>query len=354
MRKSLFNSLKNITLATIGILALGTISLPKAVYSTDNVDTVDSTDTIIIPKLWGIDEDDGQLFSLTDYTTHGGFQDYGQLKWDNNGIIEVLEIKTDYDRHSDIEAMTLDRDGTMYMALDRILPGVDSNNGQYCSTLLSFNIQNAKLKDDGDNVVNVIDAIQIPCDHKSDNISGLSIDPDTEELVALLKDYDSEGNLVADKLYVIGKTNGDLIDTIGSITGLQEQSDRAEDIEFSNIDAEGNTYIYVTDDYDDHTYKVDPVDGTILAVIDNQQTDGLGVSEAKFEALGWDFANNRLAGYDDKNNIVANLTLEAGNNQKYGEGNGLTDVEGIDFVPTPDGNPDPTYGEDPTPIVYAD
>lgn len=336
MRKKLFNSLKNISLETMSLLVLGVISLPQAVYSSDN----------IIPKLWGIDEDDGQLFSLTDYTTHGGFEDYGQLKWNNNGIIEPIG--------TDIEAMTLDVDGTMYMALDRILPGVNSNNNQYCSTLLTFNILDAKLIEDGDNIVNVIDAIKIPCDHNEDNISGLSIDPSNGKLVALLKDYDSSGNLITDKLYVISKTDGSLVDTIGSITGLQEQSDRAEDIEFSSLDADGNTYIYVTDDYDDHTYKVDPVDGTILAVIDNDQTGGLGVSEAKFEALGWDFANNRLAGYDDENNLVANLTLEIGNNINYGQGIGLTDVEGIDFVPTPDGNPIPSPNNNLTPVFLAD
>ena len=350
MRKKLFNSLKNISVATISLLVLGNIFLPQVVYSTDNTNDTNN----IIPKLWGIDEDDGQLFSLTDYTTHGGFEDYGQLKWDNNGIIEVLETNTYNYQHSDIEAMTLDVDGTMYMALDRILPGVNSNNNQYCSTLLTFNILDAKLKGNGDNIVNVIDAIKIPCDHHQDNISGLSIDPSNGELVALLKDYDSSGNLIADKLYIISKTDGSLVDTIGSITGLQEQSDRAEDIEFSNLDADGNTYIYVTDDYDDHTYKVDPVDGTILTVIDNNQTAGLGVSQAKFEALGWDFANNRLAGYDDNNDLVANLTLEAGNNINYGQGLGLTDVEGIDFVPTPDGNPIITSDNNPTPVVFAD
>ena len=71
------------------------------------------------PRMWGIDEDDGQLFSFEDYTTLTGFQNYGQLKWDDNGTIRTVG--------QDIEAMTLDEDGTMYIALDRIL-GVDDNN----------------------------------------------------------------------------------------------------------------------------------------------------------------------------------------------------------------------------------
>ena len=83
--------------------------------------------------------------------------------------------------------------------------------------------------------------------------------------------------------------------------------------------------------------------GAIIAVIDQFQASGLGsVSSVKFEALGWDFGNNNLVGNDDDNEIIAQLTLLEGNNVKYGDTNSLslTDVEGTDFVPTPDGEPD--------------
>lgn len=76
------------------------------------------------PRLWGIDEDDGQLFSFEDYTLLAGFKNYGQLKWDDNGTIRTID--------EDIEAMTLDEDGTMYIALDRILGVTDS--GEYCDS----------------------------------------------------------------------------------------------------------------------------------------------------------------------------------------------------------------------------
>ncbi|MGB5712496.1 MAG: hypothetical protein WBM44_16485, partial [Waterburya sp.] len=57
---------------------------------------------------------------------------------------------------------------------------------------------------------------------------------------------------------------------------------------------------------------------------------------------GWDFANNRLIGFDDNDESLAKLTLEAGNNYEYYDTSsmGLTDVEGIDFVPTEDGEPE--------------
>ncbi len=281
-----------------------------------------------ISRIWGIDEDDGQLFSFEDYTTLSGFKNYGQLKWNDNGTISTIG--------SHIEAMTLDADGTMYIALDRIL-GVDDNGGTYCATLMSFNIQDALLEGIGDNVVEMLGAIQIPCDSGDDNVSGLSIDPLTGDLVALLKDYNSGGNPEQDKLYKISKNDGSVVQLIGSINGLGEHSLEAEDIEHA---PDGT--LYVTDSDDDETYKVDPSTGAIIEVIDQSQENGLaGVSGVKFEALGWDFGNNLLVGNDDDNEIIAQLTLQEGNNLSYGDTNSLslTDVEGIDFVPTLDGEP---------------
>ena len=289
------------------------------------------------PRMWGIDEDDGQLFSFEDYLTFTGFKNYGQLKWNNNGSIEAIE--------EDIEAMTLDVDGTMYMALDRIL-GVP-NNGGYCATLMSFNIQNALEAGTGDNVVTMLGAIQIPCNSYKDNVSGLSIDPLTGDLIALLKDYNNGNQTVHDKLYRISKTDGSVSDldnngnpqAMGTIQGLGEQSRNAEDIEHA---PDGR--LFVTDNDDDKTYEVDRNTGAIIAVTDQSQKEGLGLNSGdtvKFEALGWDFGNNILVGNDDNNEVIAQLTLQDGQNQSYGDTNGmgLTDVEGIDFVPTPDGEP---------------
>lgn len=280
---------------------------------------------LLVPKLWGVDEDDGQLFSFEDYTVLGGFQDYGNLKWNHNGSISEIG--------EDIEAMTLDEDGTMYMALDRILPGVDSNGGKYCSTLLSFNILDAKLKGEGDNIVDVLGAIGIHCNQNGDNISGLSINPTNGDLVALMK---KKGGSHKDRLYLINKADGEEIGYIGEIEGLSQHSKRAEDIEHSPSGS-----LYVTDDEDDHLYKIDSSTGEIIDAIDTNQKDGLDTNEVKFEALGWDFVNNRLIGNDDNNEIIAKLTLEEGNNYSYGDTSelGLTDVEGIDFVPTADGKP---------------
>lgn len=272
----------------------------------------------IVPTLWGIDEDDGQLFTMEDYTDSTTMVDYGLLKWNNNGNVEAVG--------SDMEAMTLDSNGDLYIALDRNLLGTSD-----AATLLKFNIKNASTT--ADNIVEVIGEIGITFDSSGDNITGLSIDPITGELVAGLKNYDSNDERTVDKLFVIDKTNGSLVREIGSITGLSQESKRLEDIEHA---PDGS--LYITQNMDDHTYKVNSSNGAILEVIDNNQKGGLGDS-VKFEALGWDFANNRLIGFDDDDESLAQLTLENGNNHEYYNTNsmGLTDVEGIDFVPTVDG-----------------
>ncbi|MGB5632940.1 MAG: SdiA-regulated domain-containing protein, partial [Waterburya sp.] len=297
----------------------------QANYVLDNIPDIeancdyDNDANELIPKLWGIDEDDGQLFVMTNYTDSSTMIDYGKLKWNDNGTVKNIG--------SDMEAMTLDANGDMYIALDRKLTG--SGNA---ATLLKFNIADASTT--ADNVVEIIGVIGINFDSSSDNLSGLSIDPNTGQLVALLK---NNGSSATDKLYVISKVDGSVIQEIGNITGLGESSTNAEDIEHA---PDGN--LYVTDNADDHTYKVNSLTGAIIEVVDNNQKDGLDSDSVKFEGLGWDFANNRLIGFDDNDESLAKLTLEAGNNYEYYDTSsmGLTDVEGIDFVPTEDGEPE--------------
>jgi len=71
-------------------------------------------------------------------------------------------------------------------------------------------------------------------------------------------------------------------------------------------------------------------------------SDVFGVEATdKFEALGWDFENNRLIGSDDDNDAFAMLlgpdsVLNLGD---LGAAGRLTDVEGIDFEPGGAGPP---------------
>ena len=319
MKNKLSTLLHGIAVATLGTIAVTLSSTPASAAG-------------LTPTLWGVDEDDGQLFSIGDYNDVANtFTDYGLLKWDDGGTLKNVG--------ADIEAFTLDTDGTAYLALDRGIGEFDDIDD--VNTLLSFNIQDAVA---GNTVVDILGVIGadvgnggINYNSSSDNISGLSIDPITGKLVALLK---NNGSRKTDQLYTINKTDGGLVDSIGTIQGLGETSKSAEDLEFDN---EGN--LYVTDNKDDHLYQVDRDNGNIIAVIDNNQKDGFknqngdDATSIKIEALGWDFVNNKLITNDDNYNGYGQLTLQNGNNNYFGTIAGLTDVEGIDFVPTTDGNP---------------
>ena len=299
------------------LVELGTSNTSSSSYDLQDVVLVVDNNPVV-PTLWGIDEDDGQLFSMGDYTDKTTMTDYGQLKWNDNGTIRTI--------NTDMEAMTLDENGDMYIALDRKLSGTGRG-----ATLLKFNIADASTF--SDNVVQVVGEIGINFDNNNDNVSGLSIDPKTGQLIALLK---NNGGSATDKLYIISKSSGNVIEDIGAITGLGASSTNAEDIEHA---PDGT--LYVTDNADDHTYKVNGSTGAIIEVVDNNQKGGLGSDSAKFEALGWDFANDRLIGFDDNDESLAKLTLKNGDNQEYYDTTsiGLTDVEGVDFVPTIDGLP---------------
>ena len=232
----------------------------------DAQEEINNDNDVLRPTLWGIDEDDGQLFAMGDYTDSSTMIDYGLLKWNDNGVIKNIG--------NDMEAMTIDENGDMYIALDRKLSGTGRG-----ATLLKTNVTH--VTPDGNNVVEVLGTIGVGFNHRNDNISGLSINPINGELVALLKNYNRDGNQVNDRLYVIDKTDGSKIREIGQIKGSRNQSKRAEDIEHA---PDGS--LYVTDDHDDHTYKVNTNTGAIVEVTDNNQKDGLGSTSVKFEAFG--------------------------------------------------------------------
>jgi hypothetical protein len=218
------------------------------------------------PQLWGVDEDDGMLFSLDDYETLTGLIEYGTLKFDDGSVSDI---------GAHIEAFTLDSDGTAYMAVNADVGSTPE------PVLLSFDIANAH--ESNPNIVTVLGTIgtgSVDFDEDGDNISGLSIQPGTRQLYALFR---RGGDSDVDRLLVIDKSDGSLVTEVGAITGSGEDVGDGEDIEF---DSAGN--LYATDNDDDELYLVNPATAAITAVIDDDQSDGDGIEgSVKFESLGW-------------------------------------------------------------------
>ncbi|MCP5070377.1 MAG: PEP-CTERM sorting domain-containing protein [bacterium] len=191
------------------------------------------------------------------------------------------------------------------------------------SVLLSFNIHDAQTA--SHNIVSILGTIGIGFDNPGDNISGLSIDPVSGNLYALHRDDDGD---VLDSLFVLDKSDGSVLSSIGILSGSGQDVRSGEDLEFDRL---GN--LFVTDNADDHLYQVDPLTGSILSMIDSDEKDGISTS-VKIEGLAWDFENDRLIASDDKRNLFAQLSLSDGANSSFGKISGLTDVEGIDFLPS--------------------
>jgi hypothetical protein len=222
-----------------------------------------------------------------------------------------------------IEAFTLAPDGTAYMA-------INSNvGGKKEPVFASFNINNASKGNP--NVVTLLGQIGVPSGHpfgdSNDNISGLAFDPKSGKLYAL---YRNNGDSVTDRLLVIDKTTGALIQDIGEIKGGSNKVTSGEDLVFTGLG------LVVTDNENDHLYLVNPENGAIIEVLDNKEEGGLGGDSVKVEGLAWDPESNRLIGAEDNNNLLFQLTIDDGNNIRYGSTKAfdLEDIEGIAFVPT--------------------
>jgi hypothetical protein len=157
----------------------------------------------------------------------------------------------------------------------------------------------------------------------------LSFSPGAGVLYALFRDdHDS----ATDRLFIVDKDTGAVITDIGEISGLGEKVASGEDMAF---DHRGN--LYVTDNDDDHLYRIDPATAGIIEVVDNNMGGSV-----KFEALAWDHEAGVMVSFNDYNDKFALVTMEDGNNTFLGRISGLGDVEGMDFVASNIVVPEPT------------
>ena len=252
--------------------------------------------------LWGVDEDDGELFKVRDYFWPAlTATRYGRLKYRNGDRIR--------DIGNDIEGFTLDCDGTAYMVCNDDVGSYDD------PVLLKFNVHDARRN--ANNIVTIVGEI-----NWSGDITGLAIDPTTNKLYGLGQ---RGGSSTTDHLIQIDKSNGSVVLDVGKMEGLGKDVDDGEDLEF---DHQGN--LYVVDDDHDRLYKVDRDTAAITEVVDSRLC-----YSGKYEALAWEPSSGRLLGSHTSTRLLFRITFRNGHNVPYGSFGlaCLTDVEGMGFIP---------------------
>jgi len=252
--------------------------------------------------IWGVNEDDGMLFSIANYTQSSmDVTKYGLLYWNDGGEHERTR--------GDIEGFTIDADGVAYMVSGR-------NIGSYSDpVLMRFSVKTASTTQH--NVVEIIGSIN----WSGGDITGLAIDPTDGKLYALGQ---KGGSGTADHLLLINKLTAQVTD-VGAMEGLSEKVGAGEGMTF-----DGGGVLYVTDEREDSILKIDKTTGAITQIVDND-----AVPNSKFQALAWDAVNNRLIAAHENTKKLYHVTLQNGNNTAYRSLNryGLNDVEAMGFVP---------------------
>ena len=281
-----------------------------------------------VPTLWGINEDVNGLFSIDDYREIGqkpipdSYTNHGQLYYDLDGVDTLIP--------RDIGSIAIRYNNVAFMAYNKDLDPGGGQETLAAPVLLSLDLDD--LPGTGKNVVTVIGSIPIPgFDPGSavdDNISGMSFDPLDPEDVRLYALYRVTDGPTTDKLVAIDKNTA-------AVIGIGEMKNDdlglfVEDGEALEFDEFGN--LYVSDNYDDHLYKVDPDTAEIIGLVDNDQKGGLNVNKLKTEGLAWDPIEDTMVASDDNHDLFYIQTFENGNNASLGRVDVLTDVEAIDFI----------------------
>lgn len=261
-----------------------------------------------VPQLWVVNEDNGALYSIANYeacgaSTDAGLVAYGRLTYHDGR--RVRKIGTE------VESLAMDPTGVLYMYVNKNMAGFSG------PVLVSLDTK--KVLRDGITQVDIKGGAR----KSPRKFNGAAFHPQTGDLYVV---WDRSG---VDELLIVSKEDGRIIRTIGRIQGQGNDAQDSEDMAFAS-----DGTLYISDNKDDHLYRVDPATAAIEEVLDTEQRGGLGLKKVKVEGLTWDPINNRLIASDDDNNGFFNHTLENGNNEGYCFGSKiLKDIEGIGIVP---------------------
>lgn len=265
------------------------------------------------PTLWGIDEDGGELFRIDDYrNAPATFESFGRIRYRRGSSTPVIG--------HEIEALTVDSGGAAYFSVNRTVHGVRGP--------LLMKLDLLGVTPGSPPIADLVGQIGLPAGFKGRDVTGLAIHPTNGQLYALARDRSWHR---PDRLLILDKNTGGLLRDLGPIAGLSEQVDRGEDLEFDDLGR-----LFVSDDFDDRIYRVDPATARILSIANPDVGAGVRGS-VKYEALAWDPVHRRMLGFDDHHNRLADVNLSGPSANAVADLRplGVTDAEGLAFIPEP-------------------
>ncbi|MEZ4684820.1 MAG: SdrD B-like domain-containing protein [Bacteroidia bacterium] len=224
--------------------------------------------------LWGIDEDNGHLYSIDDFVAQAGVNstttDWGQITITPNGGGTPVAIL------GEIESAALDLDDNHYYFT------IHTNIAGYNLPILAY-VDLDLLTTPGSTVLaTVIGSVNTG----GDNVEGLAMNSSGE-------------------LFGVLKFTGELI-KINTTTAQIEagypvllSGATFDDLEGAAFDHLDN--LYVVESNPGVVYIINPVTGAVISVFDN--------NVQYFDALAWDFENNRLLGFEDAGSGTINSNL---------------------------------------------
>ncbi len=278
--------------------------------------------------LWGVDQNNGQLFSISDYSLPGAesrVQLYGQLQ---TSLGTVIGDK--------ILAFTIDGQDALgknaaFIAVNKPLDGINTFS---IGVIADINDASSRTN------VTLFKISGISFDLATDKITSLAIDPLTGNLEGIIV----RGNSPA-TLFVLNKNQLDLNSTTHVVQaytlGRLVSKEILGNMKVSNVqdmvfDQARN--LYVTEFNSDKLYRIDNNTGEILGIAN--KNEDLGIGEANIKALAYDPVLNKVIGANailnaglPANDLVG-LSLNNGTNSlDVNLLNSLSDIQGMAFLP---------------------
>ncbi|MBX7211912.1 MAG: hypothetical protein K1X78_26640, partial [Verrucomicrobiaceae bacterium] len=280
--------------------------------------------------VWGVDQDDAQLFSFTwprDLADANNLKDYGSLYYSPDGSMNPATAVSLTTITNGVESFAIDKNGTAWMTT------VDDVGTTVGAVLMKIDLTTAKLASSGQkNIVTIVGSVP----SAAGALAGLAFDPSGQL-------YAGHPSSSGSRLYKLGTPGnpGVAITLVGTITGLSKTAFDVQDIEFT---PDGRLFGMDLGDElvegDETLFEISPTTGAIIGIADSAPGGGINNRPTKnllkVEGIAWDTLRGVMTFNDDHNDMWGsfdNLTSAGNNNEGVAGDSVLTDVEGYRFMP---------------------